>query len=95
MGTTRQTLEDFDFEEALDEIEGKLNFRQKQKGMHSYASIHECLGILEEEMMEFREEVRDNLKTENQRERQIQELLDIAVGCVWSIASLRAKKVDW
>ena len=57
MANKRQQLTEQNFVVALESIEEKLNYRKKQKGMGTFASIHEILGVLDEEMAEFRDEV--------------------------------------
>jgi len=91
MPNKRQQLTELDFAKALEGIQIKLEFRQKQKGMHTYASIHEALGILQEEMTEFENEVHGKLS----RNLQIEELKDIAVAAIWAIASIESNGIDW
>lgn len=89
--TTRALLVEIDFAKAVESIKEKLEYRQEQKGVHTYASIHECLGILQEEMTEFEAEVHGKTS----RKLQIEELKDIAVAAIWSIASIESNKIDW
>lgn len=88
--SVRPQLSDEEFSKAVALVIEKLHFRQNQKGVHSYTSCHECSGILDEEMVEFKEEV--HLKS---KEGQIRELQDIAVAAIWSIASINSGKTDW
>lgn len=87
----RKELTHSDFVNALEEVDEKLSRRMLQKGMGTYASIHEILGIVQEEVTEYQEEVH----AKNDREAQVQELIDIAVGAIWGIASIRSGGVDW
>ena len=91
MTNKRQQLTELDFAKAIDGVEVKLEYRQEQKGMATYASIHEALGILQEEMTEFENEVHSKAS----RDLQVEELKDIAVGAIWAIASIRSGGVDW
>lgn len=63
----------------------KLLMRLDQKGWDSFIGPHEILGILEEERMELTEAVRSDDWTEV-----VDELLDLAVGAVFGIASIMA-----
>lgn len=87
----RKELTHPDFVNALEEVDEKLSRRMLQKGMGTYASIHEILGILQEEVTEYQDEVH----AKKDREAQVQELIDIAVGAIWGIASIRSGGVDW
>ena len=91
MTNKRQQLTPIDFADAVEELNKKLHFRMKQKGMGTYASIHEALGILQEEMTEFEAEVHSKAS----RDLQVEELKDIAVGAIWAIASIRSGGIDW
>lgn len=78
-----------DRDAALGEVREFYLKRLQEKGPHSFASIHEILGILIEELNnELVEAVR-----ENDHEKVRKELLDIAVACVHGVASL--EYVDW
>lgn len=92
MATERHQLELADFSEALADVQEKLGFRMGQKGMGTYSSVHEILGILQDELTEYRDEVHGNKLG---REEQVQELIDIAVGAIWGIASIRSGGIDW
>mgnify|MGYP007055499457 CR=1 FL=1 len=67
-----------------------LKHLQKIKGMNTYASGHEALGILVEEIQQYTAEV----QTHNYG-NQITELVDIAAACVWAIASITSGGQDW
>lgn len=69
---------------VIRELIKKLLYRLKENGNGIYASSHEILGSLSEEVHEFEHAVHDNDNRQMQRE-----LLDIAVACVWGIVSLR------
>jgi len=64
-----------------------LDRRLKQKGRMGYISHHEALGVVDEEYDELKEAVRsDNI------DDVVAELTDLAVGCLFGIASLRANE---
>ena len=87
----RQQLQLDDLIGALDEVEEKLRFRANQKGLGTMASTHEILGIIEDEVQEYRDEV--HAKSEG--EKKIEELKDIAVAAIFGIASIKSGGVDW
>lgn len=74
---------------VLKESENKWYDRLEEKGIHSFSSTHEILGIVDEEHSELKDAVRSNNKIEVRNE-----LLDIVVACLHGIASLD-KGVDW
>lgn len=87
----RKQLERKEFEDAIDALVKKLFFRVDQKGLGAYASGHEILGIIQDEVYEFRDEVHGR----GSDDAKVQELLDIAVGAIWGIASITSGGVDW
>jgi NTP pyrophosphatase (non-canonical NTP hydrolase) len=70
-------------------LKDKLNYRMKQKGPQSYASVHEALGIITEEYKELIDAVQSN-----DRKHVMDELLDVAVGCIFAIACNEAGGYD-
>lgn len=76
--------------EAITQLERKLSFRLKEKGSGTFKSRHEILGIVTEEHFELIDAVKSGTLEEVK-----QELLDIAVGALFGIASIEAKGVDW
>jgi hypothetical protein len=68
----------------------KLESRLKEKGRGTYASRHEWLGLLEEEMHELREAVQKGSLADVANEA-----LDIAVGCLFGLACVRARTMEW
>jgi len=76
--------------ETLETIQAMLEYRLEQKGRGAYASRHECLGIVEEEIHELREAVRSGELTDVGAE-----LIDIAVAAIFGLASINSDKVDW
>lgn len=91
MANTRQQLIMFDLQQAVADVASKTDFRAKQKGMGVMASCHEILGIIEDEVQEYRDEVHAKADAESK----IEELKDIAVAAIWGIASIRCGGVDW
>lgn len=87
----RHQLTDLNFAVAFLDVENKLVFRRKQKSDGIYVSGHETLGILVDELQEYRDEVH----TKGSADRKRQELIDIAVGALWGIASIDSGKQDW
>ena len=65
----------------------KLYHRLGTKGWGSYASRHEILGILTEEYHELVEAVQSE-PLEGSRHSVREELLDIAVGCIFGVACI-------
>lgn len=80
-----------DLESAVRATLEKLNARLKEKGISSFASKHEILGILVEEMRELEDAVRAHGNPNGFKE----ELLDIAVGAIYGIACFDAGTLDW
>lgn len=74
-----------EIQQGIDDILCKLHKRIKKKGRFSFSSTHEMYGILAEEFDELLDEVRSN-----DIEKFEQEIIDIAVGCIWAKASLYA-----
>jgi hypothetical protein len=91
MANIRHQLDQLDLAKALALTVEELRRRTKEKGMGVMVSSHEIQGILDEEFDEFKDEVRNN----GSAERKIEELLDIAVGAIFGIASIQSGGVDW
>jgi len=91
MPNQRHQLKTADLTKAARDTTLKLFFRADQKGMGAMASSHEILGIIEDEVQEYRDEV--HAKADAQLK--IEELKDIAVACLFGIASIESGGVDW
>lgn len=78
-------LSDEALSQALTLLGYALKSRISEKGRDSFINSHEILGATEVEMVELREAV--HIK---EPQRVIEELLDVAVGCVFGVASLKA-----
>lgn len=76
-----------DVNEASSLIISKLSKRLLEKGSFGYISNHETLGIVAEEYHELVDAVRSNSDDEV-----MSELIDIAVGCLFGVASMLARK---
>lgn len=86
----RKNITQEQVDDALKATAAMLQRRLVQKGTQSYASTHEGLGIITEEYYELVEAV-----TLNDMDAFEKECLDVAVGCIFSIASRRAGALDW
>lgn len=75
---------------AIKAIRDALEIRLEEKGCHTYSSSHEISGLIEEEFDEMKEAIHLN---DNQQLRK--ELIDIAVGAIWSIVSIDVDALDW
>jgi len=91
MANIRQQLTTADLQLAVAGIAAKTDYRAKQKGVGVMASGHEILGIIEDEVQEYRDEVH----AKSAAELKIEELKDIAVAAVWGIAFIQSGGVDW
>lgn len=79
------------FEAALDSVSRKLAYRIEKKGSGSMASSHEILGIIVDEVEEYRDEVH----SKSFSALKVEELKDIAVAAIFGIASIQSGGVDW
>lgn len=66
-----------------------LKRRAKKHGVFSYIGPHETLGIITEEYQELIGAIHDN-----NREETKSELIDIAVSCIFGLASLNQQDID-
>lgn len=82
----RLKVSSFTIEDANLEILNTLDRRLKQKGRGAFVTKHELVGILTEEYHELLEAVRND----SDIEPFAQELIDVAVGCVFGLACIRA-----
>lgn len=82
------TPRDISFAKGI--VSEKVSVRVKEKGWLSFASRHEILGILEEELLELKEAVRVH---KGGRHAVEDELEDIAVAAILGLASM--KHLDW
>jgi len=87
MGEGRLPVSEGQRAEAAGRIFHGLDKRLAYNGDKAFIGPHEILGIITEEYIELVGAV-----TSNQRERVINELVDVAVGCLWGVASLIAQR---
>lgn len=66
-----------------------LKRRMKKHGVYSAIGPHETLGIITEEYQELIGAIHDN-----NREETKSELIDIAVSCIFGLASLNQQDID-
>lgn len=78
-------------EDGLEDIRLMLLARLDKKGRGAYASRHEILGILEEEMIEVKEAIRDD--TAGGFLQYKKELLDVAVGALFGFICLDSNHI--
>jgi len=74
--------------QAVEVFEDALMMRLGEHGYGAFSSIHEVLGVVDEEHGEMKDAVRDN-----DLDQVAQELLDIAVPAVFGYACIKAKKI--
>lgn len=79
-----------DLSTAQYDIGVKLHKRMKEKGNGAWLSRHEILGILTEEKKEVIDAVHGGTLDELRKE-----LIDVAVGCIFGIACIDQKTLDW
>lgn len=82
-GNCRIPVEEDSVERANALILSGLDKRLRQHGYGSFASIHEILGIMDEEHYELLMAVH-----QNDTDQVLAELVDIAVGALFGIASI-------
>ena len=74
---------------AIRVLRDKIKYRMKQKGPQSYASVHEALGIIAEEYKELIDAIQSN-----NRKHTMDEMIDVAVGCIFAYACNEAGGLD-
>lgn len=96
----RPEVADYVIDNSLMLLKQKLNQRLQEKGKGAFASSHEILGVITEEYLELIEavkykpfEINQAKAIDEKKERIIEEMLDIAVGCVFGMASIN--DCDW
>ncbi len=75
---------------ATCEVSLWFDSRLKQKGMGTFASLHEARGVLGEEYHELKEAFG---KKDNENIKH--ELKDLAVACLMTLACMDAETLDW
>ena len=89
----RKPIEDASIVSAMDEIWLALRRRLNEKGRGTFASRHEIMAIIDEEIDEVHDAVR--MHGDVNHEQLAKELKDVAVGAIFGLACLRAGTVDW
>jgi hypothetical protein len=87
---SRPAITGAELDDIISDVHKMLYKRIEQHGDGAFSSSHEILGILNEEMLEYSLEV-----CGNDREGQIRELIDVAVGAIFGAASLKSGKAEW
>jgi len=77
-------------DQAKLQILDKLGHILHKRGVGTYASRHEIAGLIAEEYHELLEALKNNDMEEFK-----QELLDIAVACLFGIACIDDETLDW
>lgn len=81
----RVEVEDTELTAAMALLAGNLTRRVREKGRGAFISDTEIRGAIDEEMDEVKEAMHDN-----DRNGTFEELMDLAVGCIFGVASLMA-----
>jgi hypothetical protein len=93
--TSRPTV----FKESIDRAEeiahNALKRELEKKGYGGFVSSHEMLGVLEEEVDEFKREVQRKPNTPGRDESMKDELCDIIVTAMFGLACLEQGTTDW
>jgi NTP pyrophosphatase (non-canonical NTP hydrolase) len=89
MSFIRPQVTDEILNRTLEEMVRAVGGRIEQKGKGAFVSNHEGLGIIAEEYHELLEAVRSNDPVEV-----ASEAMDVAVGCIFLVASLLQKEED-
>ncbi len=77
--------------QAMRRLQNNLELRLQEYGQGTFASSHEIYGILAEEHAEYLDAIRNH----EGKERQVHELMDIAVAAVYGAACTEAEGMDW
>lgn len=85
----RPIINDTDIHDAIISIEDRLKEKIEKKGNLGFVSHHEALGVITEEYYELLKSVHKN-KTHNY----VEELMDVALSCIYGLASYRAALRD-
>lgn len=86
----RLQLTDKQVMDAVEKTIEKLKFRLNQKGYGTFSSKHEILGVITEEYKEFVDAVHSKNYDEMKNE-----ILDLAVGCIFGLACFDEETIDW
>ena len=87
---SRKVISTENISDAIDRFTIALKERIEEKGDHSFSSRHEILGVINEEVTELTVEVITGALSSIE-----EELLDIAVACVFGVACIKSNALDW
>ena len=90
---TRSSVSDAVVVDAVSMLIKELDRRLKEKGRGTFSSSHEILGIVTEEYWELVDAVKRH--GDDKAGRIKQELMDIAVACVFGCACIDTGDMDW
>ena len=82
MKLTRDIIKNTTVDKVIELVLKKLQKKMTKKGMGGFVSSHEGYGVVMDEFVELGEAVHDN-----DIDGVINEIVDIAVAAIWSIAS--------
>jgi hypothetical protein len=89
-GLCRPGVDDSEIADAFSSVKSKLAMRISQYGRGIFISRHEVMGIVDEEIYELHDAVRDG-EFSGIRD----ELVDVAVAAIWGIVSIDKGKMNW
>lgn len=75
-------------DQVLNSIREWWMYRLNQKGNGIFISSHEIAGVIDEEVIEMHDSLRDNQCLEP-------ELMDIIVAAAHGVASIKTGRMDW
>ena len=78
-------------QQAISLVVKNMEKRLKKKGHGAFASNHEIFGRALQELHEYEEAIHLR-RTDTEK---LGELSDVAVACIWGIASILAGGCDW
>jgi hypothetical protein len=90
--TLRLIVDDEHVRTAIGLVVANLERRLKEKGKGTFASKHEILGIIHEELFELTQAIHAHGGVHKEI---ADELSDIAVACIYGIACIEADALDW
>jgi len=88
--SNRKKLTEAEINSAIYLLQKELAYRLNEKGAGTFSSRHEIQGCVTEEYTELLEALIGNNVEEYKKE-----LLDVAVSCLFGIACIDAKTIDW
>ncbi len=87
----RELITEKEVQDAWEKFEHFYKDVRRKKGLGSFSSKHEIYGALAEEVYEVLQAIHVNASGETIGN----ELMDIAVVCLFGVASIDSDKVDW